>query len=116
MENTYIKIVFFGNFPFGGASANLLRNFALSLTEIENNQIEFILPTGRYFGRTIDNDYKRVGKFEKIIYKHMCFKNHPRNYFGKIIDIFFGVINTLIYLIICKIKGKINVIILYNAF
>lgn len=115
MKNTDIKIIFFGNFPFGGPSANLIRNFALSLNEISTNHLEIILPVGRYYGRTVDKDYKRKGKFERIEYKHMCFKNHPRNYFGKMIDILFGLANTMMYLILSRIKRKNNITILFNT-
>lgn len=115
MKHKFIKIIFIGNFPFGGPSANLLRNFSLSLTEIKTNNIEILLPTGRYYGKTKDKDYKRKGNFEKVNYKHMCFKNHPRNYLGKIVDILYGIISTLIYLIISRIKRKNDITILYNT-
>ncbi|MEI8201410.1 MAG: glycosyltransferase [Bacteroidota bacterium] len=114
-KTSFIKIIFFGNFPFGGPSANLVRNFAMSLTENKNNQLEIILPTGNCYGKTDDIESKRKAKFGSVNYRYMSYKNHPKNIFAKIFEMFFGVLNTLIYLIICRIKERKNITIFYNT-
>ena len=71
-----IVIITYENFPFGGASANLLRYFAFALT-CEGKEVEVILPTGNYFGNKIDLNTKRKGTFKNLKYHHLCFINHP---------------------------------------
>ena len=73
------------NFPYGGASANLLRNFTLCLRN-EGNDIEVILPTGASYGKKLDQQNHRVGHFEGIKFTRLGFIYHPKNILGKMID------------------------------
>ncbi len=78
-----IKIITFGNFPYGGASSNFLRNFSLALS---NNNIEVLLPFGNYYGNKTETDSGRKGHVGKVKYKYIGFIHHPKNYFGKFLD------------------------------
>ena len=72
------------NFPYGGASANLLRYFTFALAN-QKNDIEVIIPTGCYYGNKIDVNTKRCGEVKSVKYKILGFINHPQNYFGKLL-------------------------------
>ena len=109
-----IKLITFGNFPFGGASANLLRYFTLSLSK-GNNDVEVLLPTGHYYGNKIDVINKRVGKIEDVKYKYTGLLMHPKNYLGKFIDNVFGPLFLIHSLIISHIRRKIDIVIVYNT-
>lgn len=113
-KNKKIVLISYKNFPYGGASANLLRLFALSLTRY-NNEVEVILPTGNYYGDKIDKNIKRAGNVDRVLYKHLCFINHPKNYFGKILDNFLGLYLLVLYLIKKSWKTKLDMIIIYNT-
>ena len=115
VEKKYIKIITYGNFPFGGASANLLRYFSLALAH-SNNDVEIVLPTGNYIGHKIDVNSKRNGNIENVKYKHLCFKNHPLNYLGKLLDILCGFTFPIFYLYKECFKNKLDKIILYDTF
>lgn len=107
------KIITFSNFPFGGASANLLRYFSLALAK-ESNHVEVILPTGGYYGNKIDIINKRKGKIDNVKFIHTGFVIHPKNYFGKFLDGFIGIFGMLIYLVKSQFKSRIDTIITYN--
>ena len=108
-----IKIITYTNFPFGGASANFLRYFSLSLIH-QKNCVEVLLPTGGYFGNKIDINIKRKGEIEKIKFRHLGFIKHPRNYFGKFIDNTFGLFLPMIHLCIQQYFKKTDIIISYD--
>jgi glycosyltransferase involved in cell wall biosynthesis len=101
------------SFPYGGASANLLRYFTLGLSN-ENNDIEVFLPTGSYYGNKLDTNSKRCGKIENVKFRHLGFINHPRNYIGKILDNFFGLLLPFFFLLAKSLKKDLDIIILYN--
>lgn len=101
------------NFPYGGASANLLRYFTLALA-FQNNDIEVIIPTGSYYGNKIDVNENRYGEIESVKYRHLGFLNHPRNYFGKLLDNILGLILPFFYLLNKTIKNNLDIIIVYN--
>ena len=111
---TNIKIITYENFPFGGAPANLLRYFALAMAR-ENNNVEVILTTGNCYGDKIDINLKKNGNVENVKYKHLCYKVHPKNYFGKFFDNIFGLILPIFYLYRQNYKNKINNLIIYNT-
>lgn len=113
-QNKKIVIITNTNFPYGGASANLLRLFALGLTNFDN-EVEVILPTGNYYGNKIDKNIKRSGKVGRVLYKHLCFVNHPINYIGKILDNICGFILLIIHLIMNSLKKKLDIMIAYNT-
>lgn len=100
------------NFPFGGASANLLRYFSLALA-LQNNDVEVIIPTGGYYGNKIDVNKKRYGKIESVKYRHLGFINHPKNYFGKAIDNILGLILPFFFLLSKSLKNNLDIIIIY---
>ena len=81
-----IKIVTYDNFPFGGASANLLRYLSLALANA-GNIVEVVLPTGNYYGKNVEANPKRNGNVEHVTYKHLGLRHHPLNYLGKIIGL-----------------------------
>lgn len=110
-----IKIITFENFPYGGASANLLRYFALSLSK-EKNQVEILLPTGYLFGNNKNTSIKRKSKIECISYKYLTFTTHPKNFILKIISIIIGCLYTPIYLLYLNLFKKIDIIICYNMY
>ena len=109
-----ILIVFNGNFPFGGAAANYIRYFAIGLS-LQNNNVEVILPTGNYYGNNIDSNANRKGNINGVTYKHLCFVNHPRNYFGKTIDNIFGFFLSIFYIIRKAIRKELDLIIIYDT-
>ena len=113
-EKKYIKIVTYGNFPFGGSAANLLRNLSLSIAK-QNQNVEVILPTGNYFGDKIDANTKRNGHYKNIRYRHLGFIHHPKNYFGKFLDIICGAFLPIIYLYKESFKNKLDTIILFDT-
>jgi glycosyltransferase involved in cell wall biosynthesis len=110
------KIVFisYANFPFGGAMANFSRYFVTGLAA-QNDKIEVILPTGNYFGNNIDSDKNREGSINGVVYKHLCFINHPRNYIGKLIDNICGLILPILYLVKKSIKRDLDIIIICDS-
>lgn len=103
------------NFPYGGASANLLRYFSLALA-MQNNDVEVIIPTGGYYGNKIDVNEKRYGKIESVKFRHLGFINHPKNYFGKLLDNILGLILPFFYLLRKTLKKDLDIIIVYNPF
>ena len=108
------KVILVTNsFPYGGAGANLMRYFSLALA-IQNNDVEVIIPTGCYYGNKIDVNKNRFGKIESVKYRHLGFINHPRNYFGKIIDNILGLILPFFFLLFKSFKIKLDIIILYD--
>ena len=82
-------ILITSSYPFGGASANLLRYFSFCLHEGGNN-IEVFLPTGAYYGNKLDQPTIRHGQIQGIHYRRLGFIYHPRNYLGKLIDNILG--------------------------
>ncbi len=110
----HIKLITYGNFPYGGASANLLRNFSLGLSE-KGNDIEVLLPKGIYYGNNVEKNHQKKAKIDSVVYRHFCYTNHPKNYVGKLIDNVIGPINLYFYILKQKRKNKADVIIKYNT-
>lgn len=111
----YIKIVTYDNFPYGGAPANYLRYFSLSLALQENNKVEAILPTGNFYGNKSDLNTSRTGVVENINYQHLGYIEHPKNYVGKFLDNTCGYFLPIAYFIKERIKNRVDVIIIYNT-
>lgn len=114
MKTNIIKIITYDNFPYGGASANLLRLFSLSISKSET-KVEVILPTGNVFRNNVESKPKRKGYIGKLKYIHLGFKNHPSNLLGKTCDNFFALILTPIYLLKSNIANSFDTIISYNT-
>jgi glycosyltransferase involved in cell wall biosynthesis len=100
-------------FPYGGAPANLVRYFSLSLVK-ENNDVEVIIPTGCYYGNKIDVNKNRYGEIETIKFRHLGFLNHPRNFIGKFLDNLLGLILPFFFLFYKTLKNDIDIIIVYS--
>ncbi|WP_020589296.1 glycosyltransferase family 4 protein [Desulfobacter curvatus] len=109
-----IILVTYGNFPYGGASANLLRYFSIGLMKLGNN-IEVIMPTGNCYGRDIDHNKHKQGVVDGVKYKHLGFVNHPRKAIGKIIENFWGITLPFLYLLSERIKKEVDIVVCYNA-
>ena len=114
MEKKYIKIVTYDNFPFGGAPANFVRYFSLSLSLDINNDVEVILPTGNYGSRSNINK-QRADKIDKLKFRHLAFIKHPENFIGKFLDVMLGSILPLFYFLRQKYVKKVDTIIIYNT-
>lgn len=112
MQN--IKIVTYDNFPYGGAPANYMRYFALSLSLIDGNNVEVILPTGNY-GQKSNMNSSKTGNVEKVRFKHLGYINHPTDFIGKLLDNIFGLILPFLYFVKQRINNKVDVIIIYNT-
>ena len=112
MKKSNIKIITNGNFPYGSASANYLRYFAFAL--IDNYDIEVILPSGNYYGSLNRVDTFRKGEINTVIYKHLGFVIHPKNYLGKIFDNLLALLLPFFYLLKEKLKGRCDYLIIYN--
>lgn len=102
-------IIIGNNFPSGGASANYLKNLALSLST--NNNVEVLMPSGYYYGSHINKI--RKGNIETIKYQYLCFKQHPNNSFGKIIDNICSLYAPFFYLLFRQ--NNINYFLSYNV-
>lgn len=110
-----IVLVSYDNFPYGGASANLLRYFAMGLARL-GNKIDVLLPTGNYYGQNLDHNKNRAGVLEKNVnYKHLGFIHHPRKMAGKLVDNLLGIILPFIYLLKNKQRKEVDLIICYNV-
>lgn len=101
------------NFPYGGASANLIRYFSLCLS-IEGNDIEVFLPSGSNYGNRLDCNTKRFGELEHIKYRHLGFIHYPKNYLGKLLDNILGLILPFFFLLNRTLKKELDLIIVYN--
>lgn len=108
-----IVLITYGNFPFGGASANLLRNLATGIKK-QNYEIEVILPRGNYYGKKIERVAQKVNNIDGVKYRFLVFKRHPVNPIGKVLDNFIGPIAIAIYLVYLKINSRVDKILKYN--
>ncbi len=112
MEKTN-KIVFItGNFPYGGASANLLRNLAIGLKEC-GNSIKVLIPAGFLYGQTKNSC--RKGKIEGVCYRYLCFRNHPVNPLLKIVSSVCGISVLFFCLLKKSLKREMDFVISYNT-
>jgi glycosyltransferase involved in cell wall biosynthesis len=106
-----IKIISYNNFPFGGASANFVRNFAFSIAKLN---VEVLLPTGSLYGNIFEKINIRKGRIGSISFRYLCYLKHPANIFSKSVDIFFGTIRLYIEIVLMKIKREIDIVIKYD--
>lgn len=107
-----IKIVTKGNFPFGRASANYLRNLAIGLSDYNN--VEVLLPYGYNYGAVKNKNASRLGRIENLTWRYLSFINAPKNKFIRAIGGYWGGIHLLFYLILARLKNNIDIIIKYN--
>lgn len=102
------------NYPYGGASANLLRYFTFCLRD-GGHHIEVILPTGGFYGKKIDQQDKRKGNIGGITYRRLGFVHHPKNKLGKLLDNLLGLLLPFPYLLLKTLKKEVDVIVVYNT-
>lgn len=106
-------ILFTTNFPYGGASANLLRYFSFCLKN-EGHTVEVFLPTGAFYGDKVDQQSERKGAINGIEYKRLGFIYHPRNFIGKFFDSILGLFLPFFFLLHKKLTNRLDIIIIYN--
>jgi len=109
----YIKLITFGNFPSGGASANLLKNFVMSISK--KYKVEVLLPRGYYYGNKVGKKISKIGFIDDVKFRHLFFLYHPKNIIGKLVDNFSGVFLLACSIIKYHINNKIDIIIVYNT-
>jgi len=109
-----IKIITYENFPFGGAPANLVRYISLALSK-EGADVEVLMPTGNVYGKNIKLKPKKKGNVKNVIYRHLGYSKHPRNYLGKLLDLICGFFCTPFFLIISNFRNEFDTIISYNT-
>jgi len=108
-----IKLITYANFPYGGASANFLRYFSLSLIN-EGHDVEVILPKGNIYGANVENPNQRKGSVGNVKYKHLCFTNQPKAIFGKIVSNLCSILFPFFYLLKEHFTSTYDIIILFN--
>jgi glycosyltransferase involved in cell wall biosynthesis len=116
VEGKKILIITYGNFPYGDASANLLRNFAFALDK-EGNRVEVILPNGEMnqsLNRQNSSDNKRVYKMGQVIYRYLGYRSHPKNMMGKFFSLILGLTTPFLFLMRNSNKKEIDLVILYD--
>lgn len=111
----YIKIITNDNFPFGGAPANFVRFFALSLALNKDNDIEVVLPRGNSFSNNINQDKRKLGHVENVRFLHLGYVEYPKHFLGRLIDKVNSYILPLFYFTRLKRKNKLDKFIVYSA-
>jgi glycosyltransferase involved in cell wall biosynthesis len=107
-------ILISNNFPYGGAAANLLRNFSIGLSR-QNIPIKVIIPGGNSYGNKKGLNNYRTGIIEGVPYQHLGFLNHPKNYIGKLVDNLCVYILPVFYLAKAALKDNVDIIITYGT-
>lgn len=113
-NRTNIIIITDANFPFGGSSANYIRLLAIGLKK-KANKVKVLLPSGHSYGCNVEKNIKRKGTIEGVDYKYTLFKNHPKNYIGKIINAILDNLFLIPNLIYFRIGYKYKVVIKYDT-
>ncbi len=109
----YILLVTTSNFPYGGASANVLRLLTTGLARTDRN-IEVLLQKGISYGN-ISESNKRKGSIEEVRYRYCGFLFRPTNFLKWIVDTAAGIIIPVLFVFKGKINNKIDGVILYNS-
>lgn len=112
MNKRKILLVSDMNFPFGGASANLLRLFATGISK-NNKNVTVVLQRGRQYGNK--KNISKGGIIDSVKYWYCCFTNRPQNYILKVVDDIFGVVIPLVYILIQSISGRLECVIMYTS-
>ncbi|OQA01365.1 MAG: putative glycosyl transferase [Bacteroidetes bacterium ADurb.Bin408] len=109
-----IILLSYHNFPYGGASANYLRNFSLGLAQL-NNDIHVILPRANKYKDTSDIKNQKQGFIENVKYTHLGFVTQPKSVLAKVYAKFLGYLMPLLYCIRLKNKKDIDLLITYDV-
>lgn len=112
MSLVRIKIITYGNFPYGGACANYLRNMSILLAKKYDTEV--LLATGYSFGEIENLDNQRVGMLKNVKYRYLSYLNRPNFLLGKFFDVFYVNLTLLYSLVIIGIKRDADIIIKYN--
>lgn len=109
MSKLNIKIITYGNFPHGSASANYLRNLCIGFIN-DGINLEVLLPSGSYYGM-YNKVYENINPINsRINYHHLGFKIHPKTYVGKLADFIWGHIQLFFHFIKCANLSNSTVI------
>jgi glycosyltransferase involved in cell wall biosynthesis len=111
----YIKIFTYNNFPYGGASANFVRNYARSLAIDEENDVEVVIPRGNFYANKNNITHTRRGEIDKVKYFFPGYMTHPDNSVGSMSDNFLSSVLPFFYLIKAALSGKLDVVVVYNT-
>lgn len=106
-------ILITSHFPYGGASANLLRYFSFCLAD-HGHLVEVFLPTGAFYGNKLDQHPSRKGVINGIKFQRLGLKNHPKNMVGKLVDNVLGLILPFYFLLKKCIQKKFDLLVLYS--
>jgi glycosyltransferase involved in cell wall biosynthesis len=109
-----IKIITYGNFPFGGAAANFIRNLAIGLAE-NDTEVEVLLPHGHFYGTNVELNTSSVNNIKNVKYRFCCFKRHPTSLIGKLLDNICGPIVMFVYLLFEGFRKKYKYILKYDV-
>lgn len=112
LENKNIKIITFGNFPYGRASANYLRNLSFVISQKHN--VEVLLPVGYNYGDVKNKSTTRKNTINKVKYRHLGYIHRPNHFFGKFIDSVWGKVRLYSSIIFTGIKRKTDIVVIYN--
>ncbi len=108
-SQNYILLITSSNFPYGGASANLLRLFSIGLSK-EGNSVSVLIQRGKQFGKQKQTTEKK-NSIESIDYEYCGFVNRPNSIILKIVDNILGILIPLLVILKKKIKNSLNVIV-----
>ena len=108
-----ILLITASNFPFGGASANVLRLLTTGFVKT-NRKVDVLLQRGKQFGKT-DNTDKRTENYKGVSYTYCGYLSRPANYFKKFIDTLAGIFIPPIIVAIKKLKNKVDCVLVYNG-
>ena len=112
MYDKHLLIVTSSNFPYGSASANLLRLMGQGLG-LNGWQVNVFVQRGLHV-----DDRKgmppRCGSVDGLSYRFCGWRIRPRNLLLKPIDTLLGNIAALAGILSRKVKGKADVVLVYN--
>jgi glycosyltransferase involved in cell wall biosynthesis len=108
-----LVIVTASSFPYGDASANLLRLMGVGLTG-QGWQVDVLIQRGMHTDNKGDVS-PRCGSEQGVNYRFCGFRLRPRNVFLKPLDTLLGNLMTLVGIFSRRIKGKIDTILIYNS-
>ena len=108
-----LLIVTSSDFPYGSASANLLRLMGVGLTG-QGWRVEVLIQRGLHTDNK-RNVPPRSGSEQGVAYRFCGFRLRPRNIFLKPIDTLSGHWMTLACILRRKIKNKVDTVFVYNS-
>jgi len=101
-------------FPFSTASANLLRNFGFGLIHF-GSKVHLLISRGTMYNKGKGYD-KRTNNYKGIKFTYCSFISKPHNYLLKAFDVFVAIFTIPAIIIIKKIKGNIDTVIIYTGY